>query len=163
MFHNTDFLGTSSIPVNDFEDLLNKSQSSVQDIYDYYITEERKVQKEKNDYQYYHKHGTELRNIREFEHELSTFQNLIHSSSFKLANNPFLLLVGEAGIGKSHLIGDIVSRRIKKEHESVFLLGQHFVTEEDPWTQIFKRLQINSKSDDFLRKLNQRAEESGKE
>ncbi|MFN3782302.1 MAG: AVAST type 2 anti-phage system protein Avs2 [Spirosomataceae bacterium] len=162
LFHNTDFLGTAPIPINDFEDLLNKSQSSVQDIYDYYITEERKVQKEKNDYQYYHKHGSELRNIREFEHELSTFQNLIHGTSFKLANNPFLLLDGEAGIGKSHLIGDIISRRIKKEHESVFLLGQHFVTEEDPWTQIFKRLQINSKSADFLRKLNKRAEESGK-
>lgn len=162
LFHNTDFLGTASISINDFEDLLNNSQSSVQDIYDYYITEEHKIQKEKNDYQYYHKHGTELRNIREFEHELSTFLNLIHSSSFKLANNPFLLLDGEAGIGKSHLIGDIVSRRIKNEEESVFLLGQHFVTEEDPWTQIFKRLQINSKSADFLRKLNQRAEESGK-
>lgn len=162
LFHDTDFLGTTSIPVNDFKDLLNKSHSFVQHIYDYYITEEGKVQKEKNDYQYYHKHGTELRNIREFEHELFTFQNLIHSSSFKLANNPFLLLDGEAGIGKSHLIGDIVSRRINTEHESVFLLGQHFVTEEDPWTQIFKRLQINSKSVDFLRKLNQRAEETGK-
>lgn len=162
LFHNTDFLGTAPIPIIDFVDLLNKSQSSVQDIYNYYITEERKIQKEKNDYQYYHKHATELRNIREFEHELSIFQNLIHSSSFKLANNPFLLLDGEAGIGKSHLIGDIVSRRIQKEHESVFLLGHHFVTEEDPWTQIFKRLQINSKSEDFLRKLNQRGEESGR-
>lgn len=162
LFHNTDFIGTAPIPIIDFEDLLNKSQSSVQDIYNYYITEERKVQKEKNDYQYYHKHGTELRNIREFEHELSIFQNLIHSSSFKLANNPFILLDGEAGIGKSHLIGDIVSRRIQKEHESVFLLGHHFVTEEDPWTQIFKRLQINSKSEDFLRKLSQRGEESGR-
>lgn len=162
LFQITDFFGTAPIPINDFEDLLNKSQSSVQGIYDHYIREERKVQKEKNDYQYYHKHGFELRNIREFEHELSTFKNLIHSSSFKLANNPFLLLDGEAGIGKSHLIGDIVSRRISKEHESVFLLGQHFVTEEDPWTQIFKRLQINSKSADFLRKLNKRAEESEK-
>lgn len=162
LFHNTNFLGTASIPIKEFEHLLNKSQSSVQDIYDYYIKEECKVQKEKNDYHYYHKYGTELRNIREFEHELSIFQNLIHSSLFKLVNNPFLLLDGEAGIGKSHLIGDIVSRRIKKKHESVFLLGQHFVTEEDPWTQIFKRLQINSKSADFLRKLNQRAEESGK-
>ncbi|WP_425422210.1 AVAST type 2 anti-phage system protein Avs2 [Phaeodactylibacter xiamenensis] len=162
LFHNTDFLGTAPIPINDFEDLFNKSQSSVQEIYNYYITEERKVQKEKNDYQYYHKHGTELRNIREFEHELSTFQNLIHSSSFKLANNPFLFLDGEAGIGKSHLIGDVVTSRINKEHESVFLLGQHFATKEDPWTQIFKRLQINSKAEDFLRKLNQRAEDTGK-
>jgi len=162
LFHKIDFLGTASIPVNEFDDLFNEAHSSVQQIYDYYITEERKVQKEKNDYQYYHKHGSELRNIREFEHELSSIQNFIHGSSFKLANNPFLLLDGEAGIGKSHLIGDIVSRRINKEHESVFLLGQHFVTEEDPWTQIFKRLQINSKFDDFLRKLNQRAEESGR-
>jgi len=162
LFYNTDFLGTSSIPVNDFEDLLKKSRSSVQDIYDYYITEESKIQKEKNNYQYYHKYGYEIRNIREFRKELSTFRNFIHSSSFKLANNPFLLLYGEAGIGKSHLIGDIVSKRINEGYESVFLLGQHFITEEDPWTQIFKRLQINSKSDDFLRKLNHRAKESGK-
>ncbi len=161
LFHNNDFLGTAPIPINEFDDLLNNANNSVQQIYYYYITEERKVQKEKNDYQYYHKYGYELRKIREFEHELSSFQYLLHDSSFKLANNPFLLLDGEAGIGKSHLIGDIVSRRINKGHESIFLLGQHFVTEEDPWTQIFKRLQINSKSEDFLRKLNQRAEESG--
>lgn len=162
LFLATDFLGTTLIRVSDYQDLLDKSDNSVQEIYNYYITEERKVQKEKNDYQFYHRYGSELRNIREFEHELSTFHKLLHSSSFKLANNPFLLLDGEAGIGKSHLIGDIVSKRIRKEYESVFLLGQHFVTEEDPWTQIFKRLQINSKSVDFLRKLNQRAEESGK-
>lgn len=162
LFHKTDFLGTTPIPVGEFEGLLNSAHRSVQRIYDYYITEERKVQKEKNEYQYYHKHGTELRNIREFEHELSAFQNLIHGSSFKLANNPFLILDGEAGIGKSHLIGDIVSSRINKEHESIFLLGQHFVTEEDPWTQIFKRLQINSKAEDFLNKLNHSAKGSGK-
>ncbi|WP_347051904.1 AVAST type 2 anti-phage system protein Avs2 [Flavobacterium olei] len=162
LFHNTDFLGTTPIPVNEFEGLHDIAYSSVQQIYNYYISEERKVQKEKNDYQYYHKYASELRNIREFEQELSSFQRLLHSSSIDLANNPFLLLDGEAGIGKSHLIGDIISRRIDKGHESVFLLGQHFVTEEDPWTQIFKRLQINSKAKDFLNKINHRAEESGK-
>ncbi|WP_299713481.1 AVAST type 2 anti-phage system protein Avs2 [uncultured Tenacibaculum sp.] len=162
LFHKIDFLGTDSIPINEFDNLLNEVYNSVQQIYNYYITEELKIQKEKNDYQYYHKYGFKLRRIREFEYEFSSFQSLIQGTSFKLANNPFLLLDGEAGIGKSHLIGDIVSRRINKEYESVFLLGQHFVTEEDPWTQIFKRLQINSKSEDFLRKLNQRAEESGK-
>jgi hypothetical protein len=163
LFQNTDFSGTAPIPINDFEELLNNSQSYVQAIYTFYIAEERKEQEEKkNDYFYYHKYGSELRNVTEFWHELFTFQKFIRSSLFKLANNPFLLLDGEAGIGKSHLIGDIVSRRIKNEYESIFLLGQHFVTEEDPWTQIFKRLQINSRSSDFLRKLNKRAKESGK-
>lgn len=162
LFQNTEFTGTTSLPTEDLENLLNSAQNSVQEIYDYYITEERKVQDEKDDNRYYHKYGSELLRIREFKHELSNFQKFIHSSEFKLANNPFLLLYGEAGIGKSHLIGDIVSRRIVKDHESLFLLGQHFVTEEDPWTQIFKRLQINSKAEEFLRKLNQHAENSGK-
>ena len=162
LFHEIDFLGNLAIPVKEFDDLLNKVYSNAQRIYDYYIKEELELQKEKNDYQYYHKYGSELRNISEFKNELSSFQNLINSTLFKLANNPFLLLDGEAGIGKSHLIGDIVSRRIYKEHESVFLLGQHFVTEEDPWTQILKRLQINTKSHDFLGKINKRAQDSGK-
>jgi hypothetical protein len=162
LFKKTEFHGISSLPIEEFETLLDNIHNSVQKVYNYYITEERKLQKEKDDYQYYHKHGSELRNIREFEHEISNFQNIIHGSAFKLANNPFLLLDGQAGIGKSHLIGDIVSSRISVNHESIFLLGQHFVTEEDPWTQIFKRLQINSKAEDFLKKINQRAEESGK-
>ncbi len=162
LFQNTDFQGTRLLPIEEFESLLNSIQVSVQEIYNYYIAEEKKLQKDKNDYQYYHKHGYELRKIREFEHELSNFTNLIHGYIFKVANNPFLLLDGEAGIGKSHLIGDTISRRIDKDYESVFLLGQHFVTEEDPWTQVFKRLQINSKAEDFLGKLNQRAKESGR-
>lgn len=162
LFNKTKFHGNSFLPIEKFEKLLDSIHNSVQEIYEYYTTEERKLQKEKNDYQYYHKYGSELRNIREFVHEISNFQNLIHGSAIKLANNPFLLLDGEAGIGKSHLIGDIVSGRINKNQESIFLLGQHFVTEEDPWTQIFKRLQINSNAEDFLKKLDQRAEKSGK-
>ena len=152
LFRDTEFLGTVSLPIEKLAGLLESVQSSVQIIYE-----------EKDDYQYYNnKYSSELTNIREFENEISNFQDLIHSSEFKLANNPFLLIEGEAGIGKSHLIGDIVSRRIKANYESVFLLGQHFATKEDPWTQIFKRLQINSKSEDFLKKLNQRAEKSEK-
>jgi hypothetical protein len=162
LFNNTKLLGTSSLPIKKLEDLVNDIRSSVQLIQNYYLDEERKLQKEKNDYQYYHKYGHELRNIREFQNELSDFGTLIQGSAFELANNPFLLLDGEAGIGKSHLIGDIVSNRIGKGYESIFLLGQHFVTEEDPWTQIFKRLQINSKAEDFLKKLNQHAEKSTK-
>ena len=162
LFNDTEFLGTVSLPIEKLAGLLESIQSLVQKIDAYYREEENKLQEEKDDYQFYHKFGSELTYIGEFEDEISNFQDLIHSSEFKLANNPFLLIEGKAGIGKSHLIGDIVSRRIKTNYESVFLLGQHFATEEDPWTQIFKRLQINSKSEDFLKKLNKRADKSGK-
>ena len=152
LFKDTEFLGTHPLPIEKFEDLLDSIQISAQKIHDYYISKRNKRQKEKGDYQFYNnKYGSELTNIREFEHELSTFQDVINSTEFILANNPFLLIEGAAGVGKSHLIGDIVTRRIKTNYESVFLLGQHFATEEDPWTQIFKRLQINSKSEDFLK------------
>lgn len=162
LFESINFHGTISLPTNEIEMALVDAGKRVDEIYDFYISEERKLQKEKDDYKYYHKYGTELRNIREFEQELSSFIKFINSSTFKLANNPFLILDGEAGIGKSHLIGDVVSERITNGYDSVFLLGQHFVTEEDPWTQIFKRLQINSKSGDFLHKLNEHAERTGK-
>lgn len=162
LFSSTDFQGTDSLPTDKFREILVSSEKITGEIQNYYLEEERKLQKEKNDYQFYHKYGYELRNIREFENELYGFTKFIESSTFKLANNPFLVLDGEAGIGKSHLIGDVVSRRIRNDYESVFLLGQHFVTDEDPWTQIFKRLQINSKADDFLNKLNERGKNSGK-
>lgn len=161
LFHKTEFRRNCLLPIDEFENLLNQLQNSIQIIDDYYTKGGRRLQKEKKITKI-NRHGYELGNIREFKYEVSIFQNLIHSSSFRVANNPFLLLDGKAGIGKSHLIGDVISRRINEEHESIFLLGQHFVTEEDPWTQIFKKLQINSKSEDFLEKLNIRAEGSGK-
>ena len=46
LFHKIDFLGTTSIPVNEFDDLLNAANNSVQQIYDYYITEENYLEKQ---------------------------------------------------------------------------------------------------------------------
>src|SRR3989339_761551 len=100
--------------------------------------------------------------IQEFYHRLSKFGHFINGNSVKLANNPYLVLDGEAGIGKSHMLGDVISVRTQFNYQSIFLLGQHFVSEEDPWTQIFKRLQINSKSNDFLQKLNEFGKTSNK-
>jgi hypothetical protein len=162
LFESIDFLGTNKIRVDTFHELITSATKTTEEIRSFYLEEERKLQKEKNDSQFYHKYGHELRAVREFEYDLSSFIRFLSSITFALANNPILILDGEAGIGKSHMIGDIVSKRISNNYESVFLLGQHFMTDEDPWTQIFKRLQINSKSDNFLNKLNERGKNSGK-
>lgn len=162
LFESTDFLGTNKVPTDTFHKLTTKTTKTTEEIRSFYLEAERKLQEEKNDSQFYHKYGHELRAVREFQYELSNFIQFLGSTSFELANNPILILDGEAGIGKSHMIADIVSKRISNNYESVFLLGQHFVTDEDPWTQIIKRLQINSKADNFLKILNERGKNAEK-
>lgn len=91
-----------------------------------------------------------------------SFIEFINSATFRLANNPILVIDGEAGIGKSHMVGDIVSKRMSDDYESIFIVGQHLLIDENPWTQIFKILQINSKTEEFLNTLNERGEKSKK-
>ncbi|HAM98633.1 MAG TPA: ATP-binding protein [Marinilabiliales bacterium] len=162
LYNKTTFSGIQALPSKEFQELIEDAKKTTEIIQEFYQDEERKIQKEKNDYQFYHKYGYEIKNLREFDNRLSKFGHFINGNSVKLANNPYLVLDGEAGIGKSHMLGDVISVRTQFNYQSIFLLGQHFVSEEDPWTQIFKRLQINSKSNDFLQKLNEFGKTSNK-
>jgi len=162
LYNKTTFSGVQALPSEEFQKLIEDTQKTTEIIQEFYQDEERKIQKEKKEYQFYHKYGYEIKNLREFYNRLSKFSHFINGNSVKLANNPYLVLDGEAGIGKSHMLGDVVSIRTQFDYNSIFLLGQHFVSEEDPWTQIFKRLQINSKSTDFLQKLNEIGKNSNK-
>ncbi|HEC0638404.1 TPA: hypothetical protein R1R82_005309, partial [Klebsiella pneumoniae] len=65
-------------------------------------------------------------------------------------------------IGKSHLLADIIESRIQTGYPSLFLLGQQLTTDESPWVQILKRLQLNTVSSEFLEKLNLYGEKQGK-
>lgn len=68
------------------------------------------------------------RKLYDFLHELYSFEeNLNKNQEIEIYNNPILVIAGNAGIGKSHLIGDAISKRINKNMESLFLLGQHFL------------------------------------
>ena len=150
------------IRFDEIESLLDLIEKSTKNIYHFYIEEERKIQEEKKDYKSYHKYGYNLRNLREFENCIYDFRNFINSTICKLLSNPYLILEGEAGIGKSHMLGDIISKRIDNNYESIFILGQHFTTDENPWIQIFKKLQINITSENFLKILDERAKETKK-
>jgi len=103
----------------------------------------------------------ELRSLQEFFSSLNNFKNFIHSTTAKLANYPILLLDGEQGVGKSHLIADVVRERNSEGRVNLLILGQHLVTDEDPWTQIFKKLNIGCKVDEFLGAIDSMAEITG--
>lgn len=157
VFSQINFNSESEISFEKIESILVIVENATEAISNYYRAEESKIQKEKNEYRFYHKYGYELSNISAFESSILDFHRFIRGTVCELANNPYLVLEGEAGIGKSHMLGDTVSKRMSNNYESIFLLGQHFTTDENPWFQIFRRLQINIDSTNFLKILNERA------
>jgi len=74
-----------------------------------------------------------------------------------LANNPFLLLIGKAGIGKTHFLCDIAKKRITDGHPTIILLGHHFQQFLDPGEQITKILGLKISFENLIQKLNRKA------
>ncbi|KQX00869.1 AVAST type 2 anti-phage system protein Avs2 [Flavobacterium sp. Root420] len=163
LYSAIDFENNEEIGFSNFITILDSIEEIANKLKQYYSQEEYKLQKEKNEFSYYHKYGTELRNLRDFESNIYKFRDFIEDGLCETANNPYLILEGEAGIGKSHMLGDIVTKRIENGYESIFLLGQQFTTEDNTWTQIFNWLQIkNTTSEEFLTIINERAKKTKK-
>ncbi len=64
-----------------------------------------------------------------------------------LANKPCLLVMGEAGTGKTHLLCDVAKQRILLSQPTIVLLGGHFNNSE-PWSQIIKELGLTCRNDE---------------
>jgi len=77
------------------------------------------------------------------------FGELMRGNQCRLANVPALLLVGDAGTGKSHLFCDVAKHRVEKGLPTVLLLGENF-SDEEPWSQIIKMLGLTCGRTEFL-------------
>lgn len=86
------------------------------------------------------------------------FKYFINSKTIQLYKNPFLVVTGSAGIGKSHLLADIVTNRLKNNTFSIMLLGQKFKTKDKPQVQILKELDLACSFSDLLEGLECTAE-----
>lgn len=118
----------------------------------------KKEKKEKSEYASEgNSYGWDIEYFRKLNSSIYEFIEFLSGSTVLLSNNPFMLLTGEAGIGKSHLLADVAVKRVERNQFSILLLGQHFTTEE-PWSQIKKLLQLNCDRDTFLSALNAKAE-----
>jgi hypothetical protein len=78
----------------------------------------------------------------------------------QLASRPYLLLVGDAGTGKTHLFCDVAMRRIRAAAPTILLNGNQF-TNQEPWTQILLLLGLDCSKDEFLGALDALAEARG--
>ena len=70
---------------------------------------------------------------------LYEIDNALSSNRWCMINNNAVLLQGPAGIGKSHLLADIVSHHLDNGGPVILLLGSQFVDNE-PWPQIREQL-----------------------
>lgn len=98
--------------------------------------------------------------LQEVEGRVYKAQNYLSSSAAKLINKPMLLLYGEAGSGKTHLLCNTAESYLAAGVPVVFLLGEQF-HDSEPWSQILSQLGLNCERDDFLGALDAAAEASG--
>jgi hypothetical protein len=83
--------------------------------------------------------GTERYYLQEFFTALNELEVFSRSNEARLADTPALLLLGDAGSGKTHLFCDVARSRIDQNLPTVLLLGNHF-TNREPWSQMVELL-----------------------
>jgi len=98
--------------------------------------------------------------MRRIEEHLYTLLYFAESRVARLANMPSLLLVGDAGTGKTHLFSDAASQSVNDGSPAVLLIGGQF-RDEEPWAQILQMLGLSCTRDEFLGALEAAAQLAG--
>ncbi|WP_417848191.1 AVAST type 2 anti-phage system protein Avs2 [Thalassoglobus sp.] len=89
------------------------------------------------------------RRLRELQIALYEIDTFLVSDETKLATNPALILKGEAGEGKTHLLCDVAEKSIGEGLPQILLHGSHF-QDAEPWGQIVELLGLTCSVDEFL-------------
>lgn len=153
IYENSLFSGTTFIPFNDIKSQLNKVFGIANSIVDLLSKNYNKIGEEKQ------LSNDNLPALRELSSAVEKFNRFLNSNVCQIANRPYLLLLGPAGIGKSHTLADIVIRRQQDGLDSLLLLGENFSTNELPWTQILRnQLRFDGDEITLLGALNAKAE-----
>lgn len=96
----------------------------------------------------------EFSRLREIETVNDDFLNEIGKLKINLVNNPTLIIQGEAGCGKSHLLGDIATQRKNHSLPTILLLGTTFNNANTIEKNILNTLDLTCSFQDFLTSLN---------
>jgi hypothetical protein len=81
--------------------------------------------------------------------EMVKLQKYASSNEACLSNLPALLLVGEAGRGKTYLFCNIARHRIQAGMPTVLLIGGQF-SDDEPWAQMTSLLGLSCTREEFL-------------
>lgn len=89
-------------------------------------------------------------NINKEARELQIFFN---EYNVNLLKKHILFITGEAGIGKSHMLADFCKKAVSDGHVTFLFLGQHFVSNINPWDQITNWVSTGASTHEFLKEI----------
>ena len=79
-----------------------------------------------------------------------------------VVNSDLMIVKGDAGVGKTHLLCDIAWRRLADGRPTVVLMGQQFTTTESPWIQARAQLDLlDLSAEQFVGALEAAAQAAG--
>lgn len=99
--------------------------------------------------------------LYELKRELRGFRDTLLEAD-GLASSSLLILTGHAGTGKTHLACDIAKRRLGEGRPTILLMGQRFLSNDDPWRQALNHLDLSHISaEEFIGSLEAAAQAAG--
>ncbi len=117
--------------------------------------------RETKDYSY---RENPFRSARFRLHDLDrVLEDTINTFTFteKLARSAFMILNGTAGMGKTHFLCDLATKRLNANLPTILLMGQRFLQASDPWTQSLQQLDLAGLSaEEFIGSLEAAAQAS---
>lgn len=100
---------------------------------------------------------------RNLKNEIDTASNLLGSKSYHLLTKPYLLVLGDAGSGKSHLLADEINNHISDQEIGFFIPGQNISSPLKVETDILTFLDVQNMSfGDWLGTVSSSAMATGK-
>lgn len=136
------------------EALNGKIEGKRMELFDLQLEEEKKNLEKKKNYSYHPPYETELNRLREILRNNNDFSNELDNINISLSNHPCLIIQGDAGCGKSHLLGDIANEREKNHQPTLLLLGQLFQNGQNIWQNILSQLNLSCSKEELLISLN---------
>lgn len=138
--------------IEQLEALIN---SKSDELYKLRWDEEKLTKDIKKNYSYRPPYETEISRLREISRNNNDFiHDLNKKININLANNPCLIIKGDAGNGKSHLLGDIAKTRIDGNLPTLLLLGQNLISTKNIWENINSELGLDCSKKELLSELN---------
>lgn len=124
--------------------------------------EQREKAKAEGREQYGYGQSEELRDLKSLEHSLRVFSNAISSIDYfakshkaRLLNEPVLLILGQAGMGKTHLVCDITKNRLNAGlPPTVIVLGEKLLDINDSLEAVFSAVSLRGSKKQLLSELN---------